>query len=359
MVSLDNFILFDTPYSSCDNFDCISSSTVQVFSSYYLLGGNRLYANQQGYWILKALLVDDKLITDYSFEDIKILDEQILILSAFDRVVTIQWETLWDYFKLPSMTELNQISRKLTDRKIECYNNPLKTIYYKVLDEGKTTLSFEEWEVEMNTLFIKWKDCERVRLIDRGNSESWTEDFLNERVFNDFITRYYNNDITFYQKEVISEAQAEYEHAVNEMRLSTGLGEELQVRNTNLPLSEYVDRMCSMYHSRLSRESVVRCATIIHNYHNPVVEEVITTVLVPASTASYTEAVDSLVTHSNMTNNDLIPRADETLSDYLASLEAEVELPYEDIEYYGTIVYNFHSGTEVLEEALDEIDHPF
>lgn len=359
MVSLDNFILFDTPYSSCDNFDYISSSTVRVFSSYYLLGCNRLYSKQGGYWVLKAILVEDKLITDYSFEDIKILDEQILILSAFDRVVTVQWETLWDYFKLPSMAELNEISRKLTDRKIECYNNPLKTIYYKVLDEGKTTLSFEEWEVEMNTLFIKWKDCERVRLIDRCNSESWTEDFLNERAFNNFITRYYNNDITFYQKEVISEVQSEYEHAVNEIRLSTGLGERDQLRQVELPLSEYVDRMRSLYHTRLTSEGVARYATIVHNYHNPIIEEV------SSEESQYQDSLNFFTQSTGLLESGILPEDDEILETYINSLS---ELDYDDtgitvgdITHHATIVYNHHRSTHsLLESVLDEIDnHPY
>lgn len=162
--------------------------------------------------------------------------------------------------------------------------------------------------------------------------------------------------------------QAEYEHAINEMRLSTGLTEGLVLHNMHLSLVEYVDLMLSMGHSRLNAASVRHYATIIHNHHNPVVEEVATT-LVPPSTASYNEAVDSLVTHSNMTSNDLIPGADETLSDYLASLEAEVELPYEDIEYYGNIVYNHYREVEsehvIFEDLVEEIteaeqiDHPY
>ena len=358
MVSLDNFILFDTPYSSCNNNDYIGSLTVRVFSSYYLLGANRLYSKQQGYWVLKAVLVNDKLITDYSFEDINILDEQILILSAFDIVVTVQWETLWEYFKLPSMTELNEISRQLTTRKIECYNNPLKSIYYKVLDEGKVTAKFEEWEVEMNNLFVKWKGYERVRLIDRGNSESWIEDFLNERTFQEFLTKYYNNDITFYSKEDVSESQLAYNIAIEEMRLSTGLGEELQVRNTNLPLSEYVDRMCSMYHSRLNRDAVVRYATIIHNYHNPVVEEVaeITGEVLATTTdqEEYNEALTELLENLNIDPSDILPLPTSTLEEYLDYLSdnvlvdgtGETFISIDTIDHYGTIVYNYHNGTQ-------------
>lgn len=274
MVSLDNFILFDTPYSSCDNNDYIGSSTVRVFSSYYLLGCNRLYSNQGGYWVLKAVLVDDKLVTDYSFEDIKILDEQILILSAFDRAVTVQWETLWDYFKLPSMAELNEISRKLTDRKIECYNNPLKTIDYK--------------------------------------------------------------------------------HAVDEMRLSTGLSEELQVRNTNLPLAEYVDRMCSMYHSRLNRESVVRYATIIHNYHNPVVEEV------SSEESQYQDSLNFFTQSTGLLESGILPEDDEILETYINSLSEldydDTGITVDDITRHATIVYNYHRSTQpAVEEVIDHL----
>jgi len=151
MVSLDNFILYDTPNRSCDNSDYIGSPRVRTFTSKFLLGDNKLYERYNGLWVLKSVLVDNALITDYSFEAIDILEEQILILSAFNRVITIQFETLWEYFKLPNVAELNEISKQLTDRKIEGYHNPLKATYYIHLDDCKTVLSFEDWEVEMNT----------------------------------------------------------------------------------------------------------------------------------------------------------------------------------------------------------------
>jgi hypothetical protein len=146
-----------------------------------------------------------------------------------------------------------------------------------------------------------------------------------------------------------------YHQAIEEMKLSTGLGES-SLHPRGRTLEDYLELMASLIHTRLSSESLVHYATIIHNHHYPVVEEVITTeevremmseiALVPASSASYNEAVDSLVIHSNMSSSDIVSRTDEDLSDYLASLEAEVELPYEDIDYYGTIVYNYHNGTQ-------------
>ena len=165
----------------------------------------------------------------------------------------------------------------------------------------------------------------------------------------------------------VRSTQEEYEHAIEEMRLSTSLTEGLVLHNMHLPLSEYVDLMVSMSHSRLTTASVRHYATIIHNYHNPAVEEVATeTALVPTSTVGYTEAVDSLVFHSNMTSSDIIPQPTESLEEYLENLEGEVELPYEDIEYYATIIYNHHREVEseyvTVEDLVEEtgqLDHPF
>jgi hypothetical protein len=52
------------------------------------------------------------------------------------------------------------------------------------------------------------------------------------------------------------------------MRLSTGLSEQNQLRNTNLPLTEYVELMLRMTHTRLNDIGVIDYATVIHNYHN-------------------------------------------------------------------------------------------
>lgn len=196
-VLLDEFILTQTPYSNCGNSDYICSPTIRQFASDYLLGRDRLYQKQNGLYVLKSILVDDILLTDYSFEDIDVLEEQILILSAFDRVVTIQWKTLWEYFKLPSMQELNELSHQLSLRKIEEYNNPLKVVYYRVVDKNETSLSFEDWEIEMNTLHLKWLFCERNKLIDNGYKLDTIESYLSNQTFSEFLYRFENNSIDF------------------------------------------------------------------------------------------------------------------------------------------------------------------
>ncbi len=274
MVSLDNFILYDTPHSSCDNSDYIGSPRVRTFTGKFLLGGDRLYERYNGLWVLKSVLVDNLLITDYSFEAIDILEEQILILSAFDKVVTIQFETLWEYFKLPHVAELNEISKQLTGRKIEGYHNPLKATYYTLLDDGKTVLSFENWEVEMNTLHTKWLFCERSRLTDQGYGEDTIEDYLNNRTFKEFLKKFYAGDIHFYSKEVeeIDVTTPEYTEALNFLRLSTGLGEVELCRNMRSGIGNYLDYIINFIHT-LSREEVVQYATIMYEYYMGKLEE--------------------------------------------------------------------------------------
>lgn len=357
-VSLDNFILYDTPHSSCDNGDYIGSPRVRTFTGKFLLGGNSLYERYNGLWVLKSVLVDDKLITDYSFEAVDILEEQILILSAFDKVVTIQFETLWEYFKLPSVAELNEISKQLTDRKIGGYHNPLKATYYTILDDGKTVLSFEDWEVEMNTLHTKWLFCERSRLTDSGYGKDTIEDYLSNRTFKEFLKKFYDDGIQFYSKDVeedlpfaeviVPQVQSEYDNSIEEMRLSTGLNERHQLNQIALPLSEYIDLMLRMTHTRLNTNAVIRHATVVHNYHHlvhesvPVVEDLTASVL---PSVDYENARHSLTDFSALTLSDLVPEPTESIEDYLESLEGEVELPYEDILHYGTIIYNHHNGT--------------
>ena len=151
--------------------------------------------------------------------------------------------------------------------------------------------------------------------------------------------------------------QSEYERAIGEMRLSTGLHEELQLRNIHFSLSEYVDRMCSMYHSRLSRESVVRYATIIHNYHNPVVEEV------SSEESQYQDSLNFFTRSTGLPESGILPEDDESLETYIDSLGGldydDTGITVEDITRHATIVYNYHRGTEVLEAALDEIDNRY
>jgi len=148
-------------------------------------------------------------------------------------------------------------------------------------------------------------------------------------------------------------AQSEYANSIEEMRLSTGLSEtDLHPRNRNL--SEYIQWNQAFIHSRLNNEQVLHHSTVIYNYHNPVVQAV----HVAEPNSEYTEARDLLMEYSNMTSSDLNPALGESLADYIESLEGEVELPYNDILHYGTIVYNYNRGTVVEglpEEELEEI----
>lgn len=297
-VSLDEFIVFNTPNHSCDNKHYIGSDRLKTLTYSFLIGNNKIYQRHRSYWLLKAVLVEDKLLVDYSFEDVDLLEEQILILSAFDRVVTIKWETLWEYFNVVDIEELNKISRQLVDRRLDEIANPLKFFYNNAVDDNKTQLDYEGWEVEMNELLTKWKECEQARLLASTNRYSTSEidNYISSKDLQWFIREYYNNSIVFYTPPDVQ----------------------------------------------------------------PVVEEVLTTATVQPN-AVYTEARDLLLEHSTMTSSDLNPNSAESLAEYIASLEEEVELPPSDILHYGTIVYNYNRGTvetpfmPVFEDLTDEV----
>jgi len=200
MVSLDEFIVFNTPNHSCDNRHYIGSDRLKTLTYAFLIGNNKIYKRHNSYWLLKAVLVEDKLLVDYSFEDIELLEEQILILSVFDREVTIKWETLWEYFNVADINELNEISRQLVDRRLDEIANPLKVFYNNAIDDGKTQLDYVEWEVEMNELFAKWKVCEEARLLASTNRYNTSEidNYISSKDLKWFIREYCNDLITFY-----------------------------------------------------------------------------------------------------------------------------------------------------------------
>jgi len=154
-VSLDEFIIFNTPNHSCDNRHYIGSNRLKTLTYAFLIGDNKIYKRHSSYWLLKAVLVEDKLLVDYSFEDVDLLEEQILILSAFDREVTIKWETLWEHFNIADVAELNKISRQLVDRRLDEIANPLKFFYNRAVDDCETQLDYEEWKESMNELLTK------------------------------------------------------------------------------------------------------------------------------------------------------------------------------------------------------------
>ncbi len=153
--------------------------------------------------------------------------------------------------------------------------------------------------------------------------------------------------------------QSEYERAIEEMRLSTGLSEELQLSNINLPFSEYVDLMLLMTHTRLNTASVRYYATIIHNYHHPVVEEV-TEVTISLDEQQYSDSLDFFTESTELPESGILPEDDESLETYINSLSEldynDTGITVEDITRHATIVYNYHRSAQPI---LSDVDHPF
>ena len=154
---------------------------------------------------------------------------------------------------------------------------------------------------------------------------------------------------------VVQPTQSEYDNAVEEMRLSTSLSEHSQVRNTHLSLSEYVELMRSMYHTRLSNEGAVNYATIIHNYHNPVVQSQI-----QSSEDLYNDSLQILMEASNMDEHTILPEDSEDLNTYIGSInrlfDEDQDINYQDVTRHATNVYNYHRSTQPV---LADVDHPF
>lgn len=153
----------------------------------------------------------------------------------------------------------------------------------------------------------------------------------------------------------VGSSQSEYDNAVEEMRLSTGLGERQQLNNISLPLSEYTYLMRSMYHTHLSNEGAVNYATIIHNYHNPVVQSQI-----QSSEDLYNDSLQILMEASNMDEHTILPEDSEDLNTYINSInrlfDEDQDINYEDVTRHATNVYNYHRSTQPI---LADVDHPF
>jgi len=287
MVSLDEFIVFNTPYHSCDNKHYIGSDRLKTLTYSFLIGNNKIYQRHKSYWLLKAVLVEDKLLVDYSFEDIDLLEEQILILSAFDREVTIKWETLWEYFNVADVNELNKISRQLVDRRLDEIANPLKVFYNNAVDDNKTQLDYEGWEVEMNELLTKWKECEQARLLASTNRYSTSEidNYISSKDLQWFIREYYNNSIVFYtppevQPQVPNVTQDLYNDSLQILVEVTGMSESSILPEEDELLETYITSINGLLDEDqdISYEDVTRHATNVYNHHRsiqPVVEEVI------------------------------------------------------------------------------------
>jgi len=274
-VSLDEFIVFNTPNSSCDNKHYIGSDRLKTLTYAFLIGDNKIYQRHKSYWLLKAVLVEDKLLADYSFEDVDLLEEQILILSAFDREVTIKWETLWKYLKIADIEELNKISRQLVDRRLDEIANPLKVFYNNAIDDGKTQLDYEGWEVEMNELFTKWKVCEEARLRD-DYTLGKIVDYLNSKNLNWFIREYYNNSIVSY---TLQETQPQDSHSDSLQILvkASGIDESSILPEEEEDLNTYIDSINRLFEAEDDIDfDVTFHATNVYNHHRslqPIVEE--------------------------------------------------------------------------------------
>lgn len=153
---------------------------------------------------------------------------------------------------------------------------------------------------------------------------------------------------------IVRTRQEEYEHAIEEMRLSTGLDERSQLLNIHYSLSEYVDLMLIMSHNRLNAASVRHYATIIHNYHNPVVEEVVEASSdTTTGQEEYDEALSELLEYLDIEPSDILPLSTSSLEEYLEYLSenvlvdgtGETFINIDTLDHYGTIVYNYHNGS--------------
>lgn len=140
-----------------------------------------------------------------------------------------------------------------------------------------------------------------------------------------------------------SQSQVEdYAHSVEELGLSTGLSEtDLHPRSRNL--SEYIEWNQAFIHSTLNDEEVLHHSTVIHNYHNPVVQSVPVVEDLNDITVlhDYEEALRLLVDNTDIPESDLIPTLSEDLDEYVESIES-FSLSREEIQEYATIVYNYH-----------------
>lgn len=156
------------------------------------------------------------------------------------------------------------------------------------------------------------------------------------------------------EQPVIPQVSNNYAFSVEEMRLSTGLSEELLIRQIALPLSEYIDLMLRMTHTRLDTTGVIHHSTVIHNHHHPVVQ-----------TISLDQALQELHNGTIVDEPDFTPGFEEGLNEYIDSIVnmSNGTLTYEQIREYSTIVYNHLINVErqfvSIEDLTELVDHPF
>lgn len=300
-VSLGNFYLFSGPSSYASNSHYIGSESIQTLGS-FLIGANRLYQYKTtNLWILKGILKDNVLLLDNSFGDPDFLNEQLAILEFVGTPAKVQYECLWTYFNLPSVEEINRISLQVTQRKVDEFTTPEKVYYYKCLDRGIFNGTYDEWIVEMDVLFEKWKNCERLRLTERGHTTSQIEYYIDDKNTSSFKRQYANDQITFYVSQ-----------RINETLFST---EEVK--------------------SMMSELNVI-------------------------SQTQYEDSLLILVEATNMDVPTILPEDIEDLNTYISSinrlLEDEDNVNYDDVARHATVVYNYHRNTQPV---LADVDHPF
>ena len=155
------------------------------------------------------------------------------------------------------------------------------------------------------------------------------------------------------QEVVVPEpvVQSEYDNSVEEIRLSTGLTEGLVLHNIHHSLSEYIDLMLRMTHTRLTDAGVIRHATVIHNYHHPVVNQ-------EPDEQQYRDALEVLMEASGMDEPTILPEDNEDLNTYIGSInrlfDEDQDINYEDVTRHATNVYNYHRSTRLAIEDLTE-----
>lgn len=146
-----------------------------------------------------------------------------------------------------------------------------------------------------------------------------------------------------------SQSQGDYDHSVEELSLSTQLGEQSLLRNITMPLSEYVDSMLSMSHIRLNNDDVVHHATVIHNHHHSVHQSTTATVRNTAEDL-YNESLQILVEASGINEPSILPEEGEDLPTYVSSMlrvfdENLYDITNEEITTHATNVWTWHTRT--------------
>jgi len=172
------------------------------------------------------------------------------------------------------------------------------------------------------------------------------------------------NEFAKIKQEVVVPDQStvnQYTHAVEEMRLSTGLNEAM-LHPGGTTLSQYLASNTSLIHMHLTNDEVIAHSTVIHNYHHPVVQP-----QVQSSEDLYNDSLQILVEATGMNEPSILPEDNESLETYINSLSEldynDEEITYEDIARHATNVYNYHRSTQPepirVEDLTEVIDHPF